>query len=113
MDKNSLFRILLTLEQIRKQTTNEQAVKALIRSMNRKYFSADSSHELTWTRWYFPLINTDKTLHELDLYLQYWIRYLYTGRHRRKNYEFRYEDMKALGYQSLVHAWYAKDPDIC
>ena len=99
--------------QIRKQTTNEQAVKALIRSMNRKYFSADSSHELTWTRWYFPLINTDKTLHELDLYLQYWIRYLYTGRHRRKNYEFRYEDMKALGYQSLVHAWYAKDPDIC
>ena len=95
--------------QIRKQTTNEQAVKALIRSMNRKYFCADSSHELTWTRWYFPLITTDRTLHELDLYLQYWIRYLAAGRHRQKNYQFRYEEMKALGYRSLVHAWYEKD----
>lgn len=97
--------------QVRKQASNEQAVKALIRSMNRKYFSADSSHELTWTRWYFPLITTDRTLHELDLYLQYWIRYLAAGRHRQKNYEFRYEEMKALGYQSLVHAWYEKDSE--
>ena len=95
--------------QVRKQATNEQAVKALIRSMNRKYFCADSSHELTWTRWYFPLITTDRTLHELDLYLQYWIRYLAAGRHRQKNYKFRYEEMKALGYRSLVHAWYEKD----
>lgn len=95
--------------QVRKQATNEQAVKALIRSMNRKYFCADSSHELTWTRWYFPLITTDRTLHELDLYLQYWLRYLSAGRHRQKNYKFRYEEMKALGYRSLVHAWYEKD----
>ena len=95
--------------QVRKQATNEQAVIALIRSMNRKYFCADSSHELTWTRWYFPLITTDRTLHELDLYLQYWIRYLAAGRHRQKNYQFRYEEMKALGYRSLVHAWYEKD----
>ena len=94
--------------QHKKQAANEQAAKALIRSMNRKYFSADSSHELTWTRWYFPLITTDHTLHELDVYLQYWIRYLLSGRHRQKNYAFRYQELKALGYQSLVHAWYEK-----
>ncbi|MBQ6549947.1 MAG: hypothetical protein IJL78_00880 [Lachnospiraceae bacterium] len=96
--------------QIRKGATDEQAAKALVRSMNRKYFSADSSHELTWTRWYFPLITTDRTLHELDLYLQDWIRYLASGGHHRKqNYAFRYEDLKALGYRSLVHEWYEKD----
>lgn len=74
--------------------------------MNRKFFDPDSSHELTWARWYFPVITTDETLHELDIYMQYWIRYLATGHHNQKAYEFTYEDMKELGYISLVHEWY-------
>ncbi len=92
--------------QARKGATNEQTAKAFIRSMNRKFFDADSSHELTWTRWYFPLINTDKTLHVLDRSMQDWVRYLATGTHAKSRFRFRYEDLKRLGYVSLVHAWY-------
>ncbi|MCF0111776.1 MAG: hypothetical protein HUJ58_07735 [Erysipelotrichaceae bacterium] len=95
--------------QIRKGRTNRQAVKAFLKAMNRKFFEASSSHELTWSRWYFPLLTTDESLHEIDLYVQQWARYLYTGKHNQSNYNFRYEDMKELGYHSLVHCWYAKD----
>ena len=94
--------------QIRKNASGENAAKAFIRSMNRKFFDADSSHELTWTRWYFPLITTDRTLAELDHYMQYWVRFLITGRHRKSNYRTRYEELKGLGYISLVHSYYER-----
>lgn len=93
--------------QIRKQATEDQAVRAFIRSMNRKFFELDSNSELTWTRWYFPLINTDKSLREIDQYMQYWIRYIATGTHSKASFRFRYEQMKEFGYRSLVHEWYA------
>ena len=92
--------------QIRKNATGENAATAFIRSMNRKFFDADSSHELTWTRWYFPLITTDKTLTELDHYMQYWVRFLITGHHRKSNYRIRYDELKKQGYISLVHSYY-------
>lgn len=34
-------------------------------------------------------------------------RYVMTGRHNKANYRIRYEDLKALGYRSLVHEFYA------
>lgn len=92
--------------QVRKGATPEQAAKAFISAMNRKFFSPDSSHELTWSRWYFPVINTDVTLHELDEYMQQWIRYIITGGHKKSSYRFKYEDIKSLGYVSLVHEWW-------
>ena len=92
--------------QIRKNATGLNAATAFIRSMNRKFFDADSSHELTWTRWYFPLITTDRTLEAIDHYMQDWVRYLVSGHHRKGNYRFRYDEMKQYGYESLVHAWY-------
>ena len=92
--------------QVRRGLSPDKAVKAFIRKMNSKFFDADSAHELTWTRWYFPVINTDATLYELDHYMQEWIRYLATDRHGKKQYAFRYEQMKALGYVSLVHEWH-------
>lgn len=92
--------------QVRKGIDNEKAVKAFINAVNKKFFDADSSHEQTWARWYFPVINTDKTLKEIDRYVQHWIRFLATDRHNNKSFEFTYEDMKRLGYVSLVHEWY-------
>lgn len=92
--------------QARKKVGGEQAAKALVRAMNRKFFDPDSSHELTWARWYFPVINTEESLRELDQYLQQWVRYLATGRHNKKSYNFTYEDMKKIGLKSLVHEWY-------
>ncbi len=90
----------------RKHLSGERAAKAFIRVFNRKLFQAESEHELTWAKWFFPLINTADSLHEIDQYAQSCIRYLATGKRTKAAYHFRYEQMKDLGYVSLVHAYY-------
>ena len=84
----------------------EQAMKALIRKFNAKFFEGNDPDSLSWSRWFFPVINRTEGLKEIDLYLQQYIRYLSTGRHTRTNYRVRYKDLKALGYRSLVHEFY-------
>lgn len=95
--------------QARKGLDGVDAVKAYIRTFNRKLFENTAEHELTWTRWYFPLINTSDSLKIIDAYSQQCIRFLATGRHTKAAYNFRYADMKALGYRSLVNAYYKQD----
>ena len=90
----------------RKDVEGEQAAKAFIRVFHRKLFEQGSEHELNWTRWYFPLINTADTLMEIDAYRQRCIRWLATGSNTKSAYRFRYEDMKRLGYVSLVSRYY-------
>ncbi len=89
----------------RRGATPEQAVKGFLRAMNRKFFEADSSRELTWTRWYFPLITTPRTLKEIDGCMQEWARYVDSGRHGGGR-RMKYEKLKELGYVSLVNEWY-------
>jgi len=93
--------------QARKGTTGQQAAKAFIRVFNKKLFENPVEHELTWARWYFPLINTAESLQIIDAYAQSCIRYLATGKHTKSAYNFRYEDMKALGYRTLVNCYYS------
>ncbi len=90
----------------RKGATGVNAAKAYVRVFNRKLFENPIEHELTWTRWYFPLINTAKSLKEIDNYSQSCIRYLATGKRTKSAYNFRYEQMKELGYVSLVNCYY-------
>ena len=88
----------------------DRALKALINSFNRKFFEGDDPKALTWSRWFFPLINRTDGLREIDQCLQRNLRYLATGRHNKANYRLRYDKMKALGYRSLVHEYYRTRP---
>ena len=90
----------------RKGLGAEQAMKALIRQFNDKYFGGEDPAVLTWSRWFFPVINRTEGLSELDHYMQQELRHLATGRHTKANYRIRYKDLKALGYRSLVHEYY-------
>lgn len=90
----------------KKGLSGVHAAKAFVRIFNQKLFENPIDHELTWTRWYFPFINTTKSLKIIDVYSQSCIRYLATGTRTKSAYNFRYEDMKALGYISLVNAYY-------
>lgn len=76
--------------------------------MNRKLFENPKHSELTWCRYYFPLITSDKKLKELDAYIQMCIRYVMFESHGKKTYNLRYEQMKALGYRNLVHEFYER-----
>ena len=89
-----------------KGVSAEQAMKALIRKFNAKFFEGDDPDSLSWSRWFFPVINRTEGLKEIDSYFQQYIRYLSTGRHTKANYRVRYKDLKSLGYRSLVHEFY-------
>lgn len=82
------------------------AVKAFIKAFNKKFYNNTDIHDMTWSRWYFPLITTDKSLKVIDQYMQECIRYIATETHTKSQYNFRYTQMKELGYQSLVNNWY-------
>lgn len=90
----------------RKDIDNIKAVKAFVNIFNRKLYDNDRSSELTWTRWFFPLINTTQTLKRIDWYMQECLRYIATEQRNCGRYRFRYDDMKRLGYRSLVHEYY-------
>lgn len=91
----------------RKNTPGENAAKAFIRAFNRKLFEGVPEHDLTWSRWYFPVITTAASLKVIDAYAQSCIRFLATGKHTKSAYQFGYEDMKKLGYVTLVGRYYS------
>ncbi len=85
----------------------EKAAAAFIRIFNRKLLESPMDNELTWSFWFFSVINQTDSLQEIDHYAQECIRYLISGRRTKARFNVRYEDMKALGYRNLVHAYYA------
>lgn len=91
----------------RKKKDGTQAARAFIKTFNRKLLESSLEHDLSWALWYFPTITTAKSLHVIDEYAQSCIRYLATGTHTKAAYNFHYEDMKNLGYVSLVNRYYA------
>ena len=84
----------------------ERAAKAFLRIFNRKLLESPRDSELSWSCWFFSVINTADSLREIDAYAQDCVRYLVSGRRTKARYNVRYEDMKALGYRSLVHEYY-------
>jgi len=93
--------------QKRNEHSGEDAARAFIRVFNRKLLESPGGSDLTWSMWFFSLINTTESLKEIDLYAQDCIRYLVSGSHRKSRFNVRYEDIKKLGYKSLVHEYYA------
>lgn len=86
--------------------TGEQAAAAFIRIFNRKLLERPTGSELSWSSWFFSVITTTRSLHEIDAYAQDCLRYLVSGTRTKARYNVRYEALKALGYRSLVHAYY-------
>lgn len=95
----------------------EKAAVGLIKAMNRKFYGREEDsasgtagmndeNDFTWSKWFFPNINSDRRLKELDAYFQEYIRYAVTGRHYKGNYRIRYDQLKEWGYRSLVNEYY-------
>ena len=84
----------------------EKAMKGLINQFNQKFFESGDTEALTWSRWFFPVINKTDGLREIDHYLQQNIRFLGTGKYSKANYRTSYTQLKQLGYRSLVNEYY-------
>lgn len=89
-----------------KGVPGEYAAKALVKRFNRKFYCNTVFNELTWARWYFPVINTSESLEIIDRYEVECIRYLLSGTHTKKKYAHSYDEVKQLGFRSLVNAYY-------
>ena len=87
----------------------EKAAKAFIRIFNRKLLESPRDNELSWSSWFFPVISTSKSLHEIDLYMQDCLRYLISGTHTKSRFNVRYSDLKALGMRSLVNEFWRNE----
>ena len=92
---------------VKKKTTFEQTAFVLIRSFNSKFYDVNETGEFSWSRWFFPIINTDSGLKEIDRYLIKYVRFLYKGRHYKGNYRIQYNDIKSLGFRPLVAEFYS------
>jgi len=91
---------------IRKEATSEITLKAMNRKYNNKFFGK-SENDLTWKYWFFPIINTDKTLKQIDRYMQEQQRYVITGVHNKRNFKkVPYEFLKKCNYKSLVNEYH-------
>lgn len=91
---------------IRSGVDGEKAASAFIRIFNRKLFDGGGENELTWSCWYFSMLTTSCSLNIIDRYAQDCIRYIISGKRTKARFNVRYEDMKRLGYRSLVHEFY-------
>ena len=84
----------------------EEAVKIMIKKNDKKFYG-NKREELSWKYWFFPIINTTYGLETIDHYYQDCIRYLFTGKHNKRNYKLvPYDKLKSYGYKSLVHEYY-------
>lgn len=90
----------------KKGVDGEKVARVFIKRFNTKLYDNPVYSELTWTRWFFPIINTDKTLKQIDEYMLECVRYLATGKRTKSKYNFRYDTIKSLGYKSLVNEYY-------
>lgn len=91
---------------IKKDTDDGRATRAFIRFLNNKFYNNAIKGEITWCRWYFPLISDDDKLRRIDEYAIQNIRFIYTGRYGKKNYELEYAKIKEMGYKSLVNNYW-------
>jgi hypothetical protein len=82
------------------------AGRVLVRVFNNKFFKTTNTKDLSWCKWFFPIINTSETLKQIDSYLVQYIRFLYSGKTNKKNYNLTYNQIKTLGYKSLVNEYY-------
>ncbi|MDR2866318.1 MAG: hypothetical protein LBV13_02815 [Methanomassiliicoccaceae archaeon] len=91
----------------RKKVTEDSSLRTMIKKFDRKFFGKEEN-ELSWKYWFFPTINTDAGLKEVDAYMQDRLRYLVTGKNNKKNHEHvPYQRLKGCGYRSLVHEFHS------
>ena len=96
--------------QKRNDLPGDRAAKAFIRIFNRKLLESPMDNDLSWSYWFFSVITTTEGLHTIDAYAQECLRYLISDTHTKARFNVRYDALKKLGYQSLVHAYYSFSP---
>lgn len=88
--------------------SEKKILRMFISKLNRKlYGKSGEVADLCWSRWFFPLINSSKTLIELDHYIQNKLRFSVCGRYSKINYKkVSYKMFQLLDYKPLNSMFY-------
>ena len=70
--------------------SGEQAAVAFLRVFNRKLLESPPDNDLSWSRWFFPLITTVDSLRVIDRYAQDCLRVLMSGKRTKGRFDVRY-----------------------
>ncbi len=99
---------LLNRKRMKNSWSIEKTSYIFIRRLNKKFYGIQADqNELCWARWFFPLLNTNKTLHILDRFVQDKIRFAATGHHRKLNYkQVPYSLLRKINYLPLQSAYF-------
>lgn len=91
-----------------KKFNKHETLSFFIKKLNNKFYGKiQEINTLCWSKWFFPLINTSKTLEVVDKYIQDRLRYCVTGRYTKLNYKIvPYSLLKYLEYKPLKAAYY-------
>ena len=90
-----------------KKMSKEAAMNSMIWYYNRYFFGIKRfDKELNWVAWSFPILTREKSLKEIDAYVQDCIRIVGSSKKSDSKYRVTYKNMKAHGYKCLVHAYY-------
>ncbi len=95
----------LNREKWKNGLSDEECGRIMVQYCNRLFFGGGIAHQLTWAKWLFPVITDTAGLRELDRYVQNAIRFSITGTMAGRRYRIRYQELKEMGYRSLVHAF--------
>ncbi len=87
---------------------DNEVVEMFIHKINKKFFGKNKDiNDLCWSMWYFPLINTSKSLKNIDKFIQDRLRFSVCGRYSKINYKkISYEKLQDVGYKTLVRTFY-------
>jgi hypothetical protein len=86
--------------------TDEHAMRVMIHIFNKKFYQIEHFKDLTWSKWFFPVITTHNTLKVIDDYLLQYVRYIGSGKFCKKNYNTTYDTLKEYGFRSLVNEYH-------
>jgi len=83
-------------------------LRHFISRINRKMYGIDAQeNNLCWAHWFFPVINTHKSLEILDRYIQERLRFSITGKNNKHNFgRVPYKTLKSLSYKPLKATFY-------
>lgn len=86
--------------------TDEHAMRVMIHIFNKKFYQIEHFKDLTWSKWFFPVITTHDTLKVIDEYLIQYVRYISSGKFCKKNFNITYDTLKDYGFRSLVNEYH-------
>jgi hypothetical protein len=96
---------------MRRDVPRDKILFYFFRRMNGRLFGYEGRNaRFCWSRWYMPLLNTARTLHKLDQFIEEQARYACTGRIRMSDrHHIPRTQLKAAGFRTLVSFFYNRD----